>query len=259
MACNNNVPKSVTGRVPYEDAFETRSPDLAHLRPFRCRFLYHPVKPTLKTFKSRLEEGINLGNEDGGIYSLLTETGFARKKHVRMLETDFPGIAPTLEDKEKQAIEKDLEAEEVETDASSVILGNTSSGSSQSGGEEPPETDALFTYPPVQPSTFGETNDNQEYDPDPNSDGNADEDITPEQSTSEDDFVDELDDDDEEDEDDDGDDAPAPASRRPWLRPRKDINYVYRAVPANLINDKPKLKDALNSPDKAEWVKYIQE
>ena len=38
----------------------------------------------------------------------------------------------------------------------------------------------------------------------------------------------------------------------------KDVNYVYRAVPVGLINDMPKLKDALQSPEKALWIKAIE-
>ena len=94
--CKNVVPHSMTGSIPHEDAYEIRSPDFAHLRPFGCRVLYYPAKPTLKTFKPRLEEGINLGHDEGGIYWVLTDTGAIRTKHVRMLENLFPGIAPIL-------------------------------------------------------------------------------------------------------------------------------------------------------------------
>ena len=257
--CKNVVTHSTTGRVPYDDLYGTRSPDLTYLRPFGCRVQYHPVKPTLKTFKPRLEEGINLGHEDGGIYWVLTETGVVRTKHVRMLETEFPGTAPTLEDKEQEAIERDFEAKEVQSETSSVADSDTSSESSQSGGEEPPDNDDdnLVTYTPAKPSRHGETDDEEEDDPDDSSsDGDDDDDNAGESSPSDGEFVDAQDGGD--DDDDDGQ-APTTTPRRPGLRPAKDVNYVYRAVPSHLIDDTPKLSDALKSAEKSLWLKAIEE
>ena len=258
--CKNVVTHSTTGRIPYDELYGTRSPDLEHLRPFGCRVQYHPVKPTLKTFKPRLEEGINLGLDDGGIYWVLTETGVARTKHVRMLETEFPGTAPTLEDKEQEAFERDFVADEVQNDPSSVTDSDTSSESSQSGGEEPPDIDELVTYKPAQPSTYGETDEEEETDTDHHeSDGDADDDSAGDSSPSDEDFVETQDGNGDNDDDEGGEQAPTTTSRRSGLRPVRDVNYVYRAVPAHLIDDMPKLGDALKSPEKGLWLKAIEE
>ena len=68
----NIVEHSVTKKVPHDAAFGEPSPNIKHLRPFGCRMLYHPVVDKLPTFKNRLEEGICLGHEGGGLYLVLT-------------------------------------------------------------------------------------------------------------------------------------------------------------------------------------------
>lgn len=88
--CKNEVRHTVTGEVPYTAAHGTTPPNLTHMRPFGCRTLYQPFKKSLQTFEPRIEKGLCLRHEDGGIYYVWTELGVVRTKHERFNEDEFP-------------------------------------------------------------------------------------------------------------------------------------------------------------------------
>ena len=69
------------------------TPDIHYVRPFGCRMLYHPVTSRLPTFKSRLPEGLCIGQDGGRVYKFLTEEKVVMAKHKRAIEEEFPGTA----------------------------------------------------------------------------------------------------------------------------------------------------------------------
>lgn len=88
----------------------------------------------------------------------MTETGVVRTKHVRMLETEFPGIAPTFEDRRKYTGDYEVVEKSVDFDLSSVLDSDRPSETSQSGGDEPPDYKDR-TYTPAKPSSLDESHD----------------------------------------------------------------------------------------------------
>lgn len=247
-ACKNMLIHSTTGRVPYKDVFDRLSSDLHHVRPFGCRALYQPVAPRLKTFKPRLEQGINLGHTDGGIYKILTTTGIVRTKHVRMFETVFPGTLQTEPD--TQDVEDGSESE-INIQESSSESDSQTESDNESGGEQPPDRDELLTYTPAKPSSFGET--------DEDTGNGTDQDEEEPSSGSDNDFDDTVAQSDLDDEEDNNHDDGSASSRGYNLRPRRVVNYSFRAVPVNILDDTPLLKQALKSDDKVKWRTAINE
>lgn len=106
IPCQNNVPHGTTGRVPYKCVFDRLSSETVHLHLVAGCALYELVKTPRRTFKLCLKKGIKLGHLGRDIYSVLTESGVQRTKHVRMLETVLPGTIKTTYDQQNEKMRK---------------------------------------------------------------------------------------------------------------------------------------------------------
>lgn len=95
-----------------------------------------PVNNKLGKFESRLIEGVNLGYAGGGLYKVLTSRGILTTKHVRMVESEFPGTA-LLGDVSPDKSEKDN------------VLDETAYGYFEPDSDE---EDLTLTYIPYAPA-----------------------------------------------------------------------------------------------------------
>ena len=91
--CRNLVPHSVTKKTPFEVVFGNQSPDVRHIRPFGCKVHFRPPVKSIDTFAPRMENGINLCHEKGGIYRIKSSSVIIRTKHVTFFENEFPGTS----------------------------------------------------------------------------------------------------------------------------------------------------------------------
>lgn len=87
----NVLPVSGTGKTPYEIVFGVPSPNVRHMRPFGCRVEFRPNVKRIEVFESRVQEGIHLFHEGGGVYNIQTADETIRTKHVTFREDDYPG------------------------------------------------------------------------------------------------------------------------------------------------------------------------
>lgn len=247
----NLVPHSTTGVIPYFRAFGHHSSDLRHIRPFGCRMLYHPVSNKLPTFDVRLREGICLGHQGGGIYTVLTEHGTVRTKHVRAFEDKFPDIDGLRSSDGQSSAGEAVDATfEIEQDAESDDQGHDEDEQVEDEEGQEPSEDHL-TYVPSHPSTFGE--------PEGSGSGSEESSVSaaseynPEEA-------DETDQESSENATEGGAEISSLPSRSTArnLRDQSRVDYSYSAVPTLIsTDDEPKLKEALNSAEKSEWIAAI--
>lgn len=238
-ACRNFIPHHRTGAVPYSTVFGRTYPDLHHLRVFGCRVLYRPPVKKLTTFGSRLREGILLLHEGGGVYRVLTDTGTVRTKHVKPLETEFPGMGrierSKLDDDEGSISNFSLSSDESSDHTSDEDIPDAQERSI-ANWEVQVDMEEL-THVPVVESSHG---------------------VTPPDSDR-----DEQDDDEESQAENSANDADGSENDHPSgynLRPRRPVSYTHMALPKTITtDDEPKLRVALNSAERSYWLKAIEE
>ena len=241
----NMLPHSTTKEIPYVRLLGQQSPDLHHVRPFGCRILYRPVMDRLPTFSPRLQEGICLGHDGGGVYRVLSMKGIVRTKHVRVLENDFPGLRSLLKNKYRSDQEEEAQTSEVDISLSDSATEDDGDGSPLDDPADP------ITYVPARTSTFGNTDDED-----------SDSSKRKENSSSEADDVpddDEYHDDGDDGDDEDDEDLPSRHTVRN-LRNIPRVQYTYTAVPSCIsTSDEPSVSEALKSPERSEWIAAITE
>lgn len=142
-ACKNLLPHTKEMAIPHVRLLVHQSEELRHIRPFGCRMLYRPVRNKLDTSKPRLQEGIFLGHDGGGVYHVLTRIGVVRTKNVRAMETEFLGIRSERPDQDETSSDD------------GAAFGTV--GILDDGGGTPPQGEYayLLTYVPLQPRMHG--------------------------------------------------------------------------------------------------------
>ena len=144
----NVLPVSGTGKRPFEIVFGGPSPNVRHMRPFGCRIEFRPNVKRIGVFDPRVQEGIHLFHEGGGIYHVQTHDGTIRTKHVTFREDDYPGKP-----------EMDIEP----TDSSSGYTSNSSEEFSISTEEETSESSGSSEEESEQESVESESDSDQGY------------------------------------------------------------------------------------------------
>lgn len=156
--CANAVPNAHTGITPYVFLYGFDAPYLPHLRPFGCKMLHRPVQAKVRAFAPRLEDGICLLHEGGGIYNVLADGKVVRTKHVDARESLFPGL-PTATSAADGVTEVDLDEAEDTTVENTFIKGTTPPANSHDSIDQ-----AALTYTPAQASRHGDSDNEDEND-----------------------------------------------------------------------------------------------
>lgn len=115
--------------------------------------LYLPAQAKLRTFTARLEEGICLYHEGGGIYNVIEDDRIVSTKQVNANECFFPGLRSVEPHTDEVAEAGIADAEDLMPIDSSEIVDSDTTGDSVVTSTE---KDAL-TYTPAQPSCHGES------------------------------------------------------------------------------------------------------
>lgn len=89
--CQNVSPRTTTKKVPYEVMCGKTSPEIHHVRPFRCRIEFFTMIEKIGTISPRTENRINLFHKGGGVYRIKASTRTIRTKRVTFFEQEFPG------------------------------------------------------------------------------------------------------------------------------------------------------------------------
>lgn len=160
-----------TKRTPYAMVMGHNSTDLYHVRQFGCRMLYHPVTSRPPPLELRFQEGVCQGHTSSSIYKVWAGKKVIRSKDVGTFEKEFPGTGGI---RTKNKI-MEQEASSGTDDQHSLSHTNASRSSDRqsnpvsdedsnddSGSEQQPQ-DAL-TIVPTQPSTYCQTDDEDEND-----------------------------------------------------------------------------------------------
>lgn len=210
--------------------------------------LYHIVASRLPTFKARLQEGGCIEHVRGGVYEVLTSNDVLRTTHVRAIEDEFPGMRRIRQNEDSDDSELSEQAcySDASHSSSTVYVQSSSDLESDDDnddhydGHESPAKD-LVTYVPIQPSTFG--NSNNEADESSNEESDGEDDVEPDSGgDGDDEFVDAL------DEDDDDALLSDPISSRIRRQPR--VHNSAAAIPKAIsTEDELKLSQALKSPE----------
>ena len=173
--CKNAVPHSTTKEVPQKVLFGHKSSDLVYTKPFGCLMHSQPTKPRLPTFAERVQDGLCLLHQGGGVYLVLIRGGVIRTKHVRVEERKFPGIS--LFSRARREKVSDTGSVTSTDDISQDAIDDSNWPDGGDDNKSVPgsaDLDAL-THVPPQPSTHGVTDDEteSEIDEDDNDDNDG--------------------------------------------------------------------------------------
>lgn len=242
--CKNMVEHRMTGKVPYEMAYGQKSLDVSHLRPFGCKVMYRPVVDKLSTFEPRLQEGVCLLHTGGGVYNVLSKDRVIRTKHVKFVETVFPGVNYNARGNNNDAADNERSTLETDSDTSVDItsvnsqymtsdddddIDNNGEDSDDQGNEDidPTQDEETLTYRPIRESRHGE------------SDSDEDDDVNEEDSIES---------------------AHDPDSDYEEPSNGSSSQYAYKAEPLGIsANDEPTLKTALHCNERLQWIDAIDE
>ena len=237
--CRNAIPNDRTSLTSHKVLFGTAAPYLSHLRPFGFRMLYRPVVPKLRTFSPRAEEGLCLYHEGGGVYNILDGELIVRTKHAEAIEKSFPGndTEHTFSNSDEEIdYNDDIDnTEEVDTPTTDEDMVNTEGEYTSIAGDhtvpvtEPSALDQdSLTYVPANPSTFNESNMNND---------NIEEAALENNPTS----------------------HERQGSERYSLRKTSRLQYSATAKAAITNPDTPTLSTALSSAERPKWLDAINE
>lgn len=82
---------SATKRAPFDILFGKKSIDVRHIRRLGCRAEFCRPLKKLETFSSQTKNVVHLFYEGGVIYPIEISNGTVRTKHVKFIESEFPG------------------------------------------------------------------------------------------------------------------------------------------------------------------------
>lgn len=83
---------SKTAAVPFRFAFDEETSYVHYLHLFDCRAANRPVVSKLSTFANRLQDGVHLLYDKGGLFGVLTNSVIFRTKHVQFEKNEFLGL-----------------------------------------------------------------------------------------------------------------------------------------------------------------------
>lgn len=267
--CRNFVPHSKTGKTPYEIIFGQQSPNLRHMRPFGCRSEFRPNAKRIDVFGPRVQSGLNMFHEGGGVYHILTCEGVVRTKHVKFFEQEFPGTVRNHHlDKEDTESDKSYSEDTCTTSVEFPVTDDSSRLSDTSYENESDKSPSECNGDSVHESSESETeksnadtdneqeNDQEKFSQEVTQDVSIDNltyvpsepskyRVTPEPSDKEDESGNVRDDNN---------------TSGYSLRPLERKNYSMAALPDEIsTSDEPKVSTAMKSDEKDYWQEAIDE
>lgn len=135
--------------------------NLSHIRLFGCHVLYRPLAAKLETFKERPKDGLCLYRESSGIYLVLDDNRIIRAKHVQVKEHSFLGVNLFKESSKRRHGGKNKDDASVEITADTENMSPEAQQGEMTQPQEEENTTPLnldaIVYTPIEPSSFGVT------------------------------------------------------------------------------------------------------
>ena len=112
------------------------------MRPFGCRIEFRPNVKRIGVFDSRVQVGICLFHEGGGVHHVETRDGTIRTKHVTFRENDYPGDSEIYLEKTDSGsssssdTSEEFSVDENSTEEDSIDTSNSSDEESEQESDE---------------------------------------------------------------------------------------------------------------------------